>query len=760
MEGKFILWHNEISKTDTPIVGGKTSSLGEMINKVNVPVPEFFAITSYAYRHFIHYAGIDVKMKEILKAMNYKNIKSLQKAGSEIRSLILKAKFSPELEKQIVEAYSRFEKETRIKNIYVAVRSSATAEDLPNASFAGQQDTYLNVSGPKQLLSSVRKCIASLFTNRAISYREDMHFDHMKVYLSIAIQRMVNSKAAGVAFTLEPDTGFRNVVFINGSWGLGEMVVQGEVTPDQYYYFKPNKIILSKSLGAKKVKMVRSPTGNKVLKTTSKEQGEFVLSDKQVLLLGEYCVRIENHYGRPMDIEWGVETSNNKLYILQARPETVQASRKNVIQKFVLKGSGKTLITGKSVGRKIGSGKVRVIMNAKGINTFKPGEVLVTTMTDPDWEPIMKVASAIVTDLGGSTSHAAIVSREIGVPAIVGCATATKLLKQGKEVTVDCTDDPGRVLEGKVPFEIKKIKVDSVPQTKTQVLVNIGVPEEAFDLGQLPIDGVGLAREEFIIANYIGEHPLAMIKDGRANVFVDKLAEGIAKIAAGFYPRNVIVRLSDFKTNEYRNLKGGEKFEPSEENPMIGWRGASRYINSVYEPAFRLECKAFKKVRDVMGLTNVIPMVPFCRTLEEADGVLKIMRSEGLKRGVNGLKVFVMAEIPSNIVLVDEFSKRFDGFSIGSNDLTQLTLGMDRDSAKLTPEFDARDPAVKDLIAELIKGAHRNKRKVGICGQAPSDYPEYAKFLIKQGIDSISLNPDVVLETKLRVSKIEKSLKK
>ncbi|MBR9678998.1 MAG: phosphoenolpyruvate synthase [Nanoarchaeota archaeon] len=759
MGGKYILWHNSIYKKDTPIVGGKTSSLGEMINRVEVPIPEFFAITASAYQHFVKNAGLDDDIERIIKELDVHNLKSLQSVGRRIRSLLLKAKFSKELDESILSAYKRFEKETKQKNVRVAVRSSATAEDLPTASFAGQQETFLNVRGGNDLLQKVKECFASLFTDRAISYREDMNFDHLKVYLSVTIQRMVNSKSSGVAFTIDPDSGFRNVVFINGSWGLGELVVQGKVTPDEFVYFKPTKVMISKKVGAKRLQMLRALKGNKIVKTPENLRKKFVISDEQVLQLGNYCVMIEEHYGMPMDIEWAL-SDNNKLYILQARPETVHASNVNIIEKFSLTGRGKTLVSGKAVGRKIGCGNVRIIKDAKGIHSFKKGETLVTTMTDPDWEPIMKIASAIVTDLGGSTSHAAIVSREIGVPALVGCSDATKKLRTGQLVTVDCTNDPGKVLQGKVSFNVKKIKVDSVPKTRTKIMVNIGVPEQAFDLGQLPIDGVGLAREEFIIANYIGEHPLKMIKEKREQEYIDKLAEGVAKIAAGFYPRDVIVRLSDFKSNEYKTLKGGEEFEPDESNPMIGWRGASRYISPLFEPAFRLECKAIKKVRDDLGLVNLIPMIPFCRTLNEARKVLKIMRSEGLKRGLNKLQIYVMAEVPSNIILVEEFAELFDGFSIGTNDLTQLTLGMDRDSSRLSDEFDERDPAVLSMVEKLIKGAHKKNRKVGICGQAPSDHPGYAKFLVDNGIDSISLNPDVVLETKLKVGRIEKGLKK
>jgi len=757
MGQEFILWYNQINKTDTPRVGGKTSSLGEMINNVNVPIPEFFAITAHAYQHYIEYSGLHEKITLALNSLDVHSIASLQKTGAKIRRLIRNGSISKELETAIRDAYKKFEKQFG-KGLYVAVRSSATAEDLPNASFAGQQETYLNVHGAADLLGKVKDCFASLFTNRAISYREDMGFDHFKVFLSVTVQRMIRSDLAssGVAFTLDPDSGFRNVVFINGSWGLGEYIVQGKVTPDEFVVLKPTNTILSKKLGSKKIKFVRSSKGNSEKKVSKKDREQFVLKDQQITQLADYCTRVENHYKRPMDLEWALDGQSHKLYILQARPETVHALKhEHALEHYALKEESTILVRGKAIGRKIGAGNVRVINSAENIHQFKKGEVLVTTMTDPDWEPIMKIASAIVTDLGGSTSHAAIVSRELGVPAIVGTASASHVLKNGQEVTVDCTGGEGRVWKGMLDFVVKKTKITTIPNTKTKIMVNIGEPDTAFDVAQLPVDGVGLAREEFIIANYIGEHPLHMIAQGRAHVYIDKLAEGIAKIAGAFYPRMVTLRLSDFKTNEYRTLKGGEKYEPEEENPMIGWRGASRYINKTFEPAFRLECKALHKVIYDLKLRNVVIMVPFCRTIKEAKAVLAIMASEGLKREKDGLKIIVMAEIPSNIMMVDEFSELFDGFSIGSNDLTQLTLGMSRDSVLLGKEFDERNPAVLRLIDKLIRDAHKNKKYVGICGQAPSDHPEYAKFLVERGIDSISLNPDVALETKLRVAKLE-----
>ena len=757
----FVLASKFITKKDTPIVGGKTSSLGEMINKVNVPIPDFYAITSSAYTHFLKSTGLDLFIKKQIESLDIKNLRSLQRVGKNIRNKIRTTKMPEDLEKSILKEYHVFSKKYKKNNVLVAVRSSATAEDLADASFAGQQDTYLNVVGDADVLDKVRLCFASLFTDRAISYREDKKFDHLQVKLSITVQKMVNSLASGVAFTIDPDSGFKNVVVLTAAWGLGEYVVQGKVTPDEYLFFKPTKKIISKKLGDKKLKLVRSGMkGNKELKTTKAERGRFVLTTKQAELLAEYCVRIEKHYGRAMDIEWALDYDNNRLYIVQARPETVQSNKDvNVIEHFKLRGRSSVLVKGKSVGRKIGTGKVRVILDVKDIHSFKKGEVLVTTMTDPDWEPIMKIASAIVTDLGGSTSHAAIVSREIGVPAIVGCVNASTTLKTGQLVTVDSTDNVGKVWKGALKYVVQKIKVDKVPKTKTKVMLNLGDPDQAFDLAQLPIDGVALAREEFIIANHIREHPLFMMKEGRGEEFVDKLAEGIGRIAAAFYPREVILRTSDFKSNEYRTLKGGEEFEPNEENPMIGWRGVSRYINPKYAPAFKLELDAINRVRNDFGLKNLSLLIPFCRTLNEADLMYKILKTKGLVRGKDGLRVYVMAEVPSNIILFDEFAKRFDGFSIGSNDLTQLTLGIDRDSVMLTKEFDERDPAVLSLIKTLIDKSNKAGKYVGICGDAPSTHPEYAEILVKYGIHSMGLTPDVILETKLKVAKFESKLK-
>lgn len=754
---RHVVWFNEVRNKDVGLVGGKVASLGEMIQKVKVPVPDGFAVTADAYKYFIRENGLDKIIKKELKNLNVHDIKQLQKAGKKIRQDILKAKLPEDLKKNIMNHFKKMQKKYG-KNLRVAVRSSATAEDLPDASFAGQQESYMNVT-EKDLLEKVKACFASLFTDRAISYREDKKFDHFSVYLSVGVQKMVDSQAAGVMFTLDPDTGFENTVVINGSWGLGDYVVQGKVTPDEYYVFKPTLGILKKKLGSKRIMEVRAGKSGVKKKIVPKtKQNMFVLTDKEVQTLAEYAKKIEDHYGRPMDIEWAKDA--NGLYILQARPETVQSlKKKNILETYKLQQKSRILVQGQAIGRKIGVGKANIIKNVSGIRNFKKGQVLVTEITDPDWEPIMKIASAIVTEKGGRTSHAAIVSRELGIPAVIGAEGATKKIKQGQPVTVDCTKDPGTVWSGALKYKIEKRSIEKLPKTKTDVLVNIGIPEEALEASRLPVDGVGLAREEFIINSYIGEHPLAMIEQGREDEFIEKLATGVAELVAPFYPRPVIVRLSDFKSNEYANLKGGKKFEPEENNPMIGWRGASRYTDPAFEQAFRLECRALKKVRDEMGLTNMIVMIPFCRTLEEAKKTIRIMASEGLRRGKNGLKIFVMAEIPSNIVLADKFSQYFDGFSIGSNDLTQLTLGIDRDSEKLAGTADERNLAVMRLVEQLIATAHKYKRKVGICGQAPSDFPEFVEFLVKNKIDSISVNPDVAVKTKLMVAKVEKRLR-
>jgi pyruvate,water dikinase len=674
----------------------------------------------------------------------------------------------------------------------VAVRSSATAEDLPDASFAGQQETYLNVYGANEVVDACHRCFASLFTDRAISYRTINGFDHFDVALSVGVQKMVRSDLAssGVMFSIDTETGFKNAALITAAYGLGENVVQGAVNPDEYFVFKPTlkqgfRPILEKRLGTKEIKMVYDIGGGKLTKNIPvpvSERVKFAITDDEILQLAEWACIIEDHYSEvrgklsPMDIEWAKDGRTGELFIVQARPETVQSQKSgNILKNYKLNGSSDVLIKGRAVGEMIGQGKANVILEVHNIEDFQAGQVLVTNKTDPDWEPIMKKASAIVTNQGGRTCHAAIIAREMGIPAIVGCGNATGLIKSGQEVTISCAEgEEGKVYSGLVPFEVIETSLDNLPTLSTKILMNVGNPEEAFGLSSIPCDGVGLARMEFIIANHIKAHPLALMNfdtledkaakweisqltaryENKADFFVDKLAHGIGTIAAAFYPKPVVVRMSDFKSNEYANLLGGRAFEPTEENPMIGWRGASRYYDPKYREAYGLECQALKRVRDDMGLTNVIPMIPFCRTPEEGRKVLAEMEKHGLKRGENGLEVYVMCEIPSNVILADEFSQVFDGFSIGSNDLTQLTLGLDRDSSLVAHIFDERNEAVKSMVRTVIQKAKANHRKIGICGQAPSDYPEFAKFLVEQGIDSISLNPDSVLKTMLELAKM------
>ncbi len=800
-----VLWFNEISIKDVPLVGGKNASLGEMYRNLTpkgVNIPNGFAVTAAAYRYFIKENQLDEKIRDALEGLDTHNIRDLQKRGRQVRNLILQAEMPEKLAQEIRKAYKKLEEEYG-KDVDVAVRSSATAEDLPDASFAGQQETYLNIRGEEEVLDAVKRCFASLFTDRAISYRQDKGFDHFHVYLSVAVQKMVRSDAAssGVMFTLDTESGFREVVYITGAWGLGENVVQGKVNPDEFYVFKPTlkmgfRPILSKKLGSKEYRMVYGTTQKsrvRNVKTSKKLQRQYCISDDDILTLAKWAIIIEEHYGRPMDIEWakdgdGKEVGTGKLFIVQARPETVHgAKREQFYEIYKLKGKGEVLAKGKAVGSKIGQGKARVIEDVSKIHEFKPGEVLVTDMTDPDWEPIMKVASAIVTNRGGRTCHAAIISRELGIPCIVGTDNATQVIKTGMDITVDCSEgEEGYVYEGLIPFEVERIDLTKVPKTKTMVMMNVGIPEQAFSQGQLPNDGVGLARLEFIIGSHIGIHPLALLNykelkkkarrdpkirevikiidektflyENKADFYVDILAQGIAMIAAAFWPKDVIVRLSDFKTNEYAGLVGGFLFEPEEHNPMIGWRGASRYYDPRFEPAFALECYALKKVRDEMGLTNVKAMIPFCRTVEEGKKVISVMEKYGLKQGENGLEIYVMCEIPSNVILAEEFAKVFDGFSIGSNDLTQLTLGLDRDSELVAHIYDERNEAVKKLIREVIQIAKKNKRKIGICGQAPSDFPDFAAFLVECGIDSMSLTPDTIVATRLLVAEKEKEL--
>lgn len=790
-----ILWFSQINNKDVPKVGGKNASLGEMYSKLTrkgVAIPNGFAVTADAYDYFVTTTGVKQQIKDILKDLNTHDIHNLQTRARAVRAAIVKAEFPEDLKEDIIKAYKKLSKEFKKANVDVAVRSSATAEDLPDASFAGQQDTYLNIEGPEELLDACRRCMASLFTDRAISYRSDKGFDHFKVKLSITVQKMVRSDLAtsGVMFSIDTESGFRDAVLINSIYGLGEYIVQGMVNPDEYYVHKPTlakgfRPIISKSLGEKSKKLVydsKSKSNVKDLPVSLKDRHVFALSDDEVLTLAKWAVKIEEHYKKPMDMEWAKDGKTGKLYIVQARPETVRSQDDpNTLIEYEIKHSGKVVTVGASVGNKIGQGKAHIIRDAKHIDKFKKGEVLVTEMTDPDWEPIMKIAGAIVTNSGGRTCHAAIISRELGIPCVVGTKNATEAIKDKQQLTVSCAEgEKGYVYDGSVPFKVKKTNLKKVKKPKTKIMMNIGNPEMAMAQSFIPNEGVGLAREEFIISNYIRIHPLALLaypklKDKKAKkqiekltvayknkpeFFIDKLAQGIARISASFYPKDIIIRLSDFKSNEYASMIGGTEFEPDERNPMIGWRGASRYYSKEYLAAFELECKALVKVRKEMGLKNLKIMIPFCRTIEEGKKVLAIMAKHGLKRGVDGLEVYVMCEIPSNVILADEFSKIFDGFSIGSNDLTQLALGVDRDSELVSHVYDEKNKAVKDLIRQVIKKAKKNKRKIGICGQAPSDFPDFAQFLVEEGIDSISLTPDTVIKTSIAVNQTEAKLKR
>ncbi len=799
---KMILWFSDVGIGDVGLVGGKNASLGEMYQNLatkGVSVPNGFATTAYSYRYFLENSGLKDKIKKILTGLNTKDIRDLAKRGSLVRKAILSVELPKDFKKEILEAYYQLGAKYGAHNVDVAVRSSATAEDLPDASFAGQQESYLNVHGEKALFKAVRDCVSSLFTNRAISYRVDKGFDHFSIALSVGIQKMVRSDlaASGVMFSCDPDSGFADVTVINAAYGLGENVVKGRVNPDEYWVFEPflkegKEAIIEKTIGSKEWRLIYSGGSNstKNTKVSEADKKKFVLSDKEIIQLAKWSVIIENHYKRPMDIEWAKDGRSKKLYIVQARPETAHQSKRDVntleVYKLTVPKNGVQVVsTGVSVGAKIGVGKANVIKSVKQINDFKPGQVLVTKMTDPDWEPIMKIASAIVTDAGGRTCHAAIISRELGIPAVVGTKNGTTTIKNGLPVTVDCSQgETGYIYEGIIPAKVEKTDLGAIGELPVKILINLGEPDQAFKYSFLPQSGIGLAREEFIINNYIKIHPLALLnykakKGGvkldkqtinkidelivgytdKVQFYVDKLAEGVAKLAAAFYPKEIIVRFSDFKTNEYANLIGGKYFEPSEENPMIGWRGASRYYDERFKEAFKLECRAIKKVRDTFGFTNVIVMIPFCRTVEEGKKVLEIMAGEGLKQGENGFKVYVMAEIPANIILAEDFAKIFDGFSIGSNDLTQLTIGLDRDNGTLAHIGDERNDAVKELIKQLIKTAHKCNRKVGFCGQAPSDFPDFAEFLVQEGIDSISLNPDTVLKTSVMLGKMKKPSK-
>lgn len=798
MDKKFILKFEEVGIEDVPEVGGKNASLGEMIQELfekGVSIPGGYIVTASSYRYFLKETKLLRFIEEKLQGLNTKNLKDLEKRAKEIREKIKTTAFPQDLEEAIILAHQEAEKKYG-KGVDFAVRSSATAEDLPDASFAGEHETFLNIRGSKNILKAVKSAMASLFTERAISYRVDKGFDHLKIALSVGVQKMVRADkgCSGVMFTLDTETGFPDVVLINGSWGLGEMIVQGEVTPDEFLVFKKTlggsfdgkffRPIIEKRLGVKMQKMVYgNKTPTKVVATSLKEKEGFCLSDNEILRLAEWAVEIENHYSKkykkwtPMDLEWAKDGEDGELYIVQARPETVHSVRDfSKVLEYLREEEGEEITKGASVGNKISSGIAHVILDPKDIHGFKKGEILVTDMTDPDWEPIMKIASGIVTNKGGRTSHAAIVSRELGIPAVVGTSSATEKIKTGDKVTIDTTGAEGVVFKGLLKFKVIEHDIKKLPKLKVKIMMNIATPETAFEKSFLPNDGVGLAREEFIIASDIGIHPLACINyhklphglkrevdqkslgfTDKEKFYIEKLASGIAKIGAAFYPKEVIVRFSDFKTNEYKTLIGGELYEPEEENPMIGWRGASRYYHPDFAPAFILEVKAIKKVREEMGLSNVSVMIPFCRTVEEGKKVLQIMSKHGLCQGKQDLKVYVMCEIPTNVILADQFLEVFDGMSIGSNDLTQLTLGIDRDgNEKIKGISNENDLAVKELISEVVKKCKAKKKYIGICGQAPSDYPEFAKFLVKSGIESISLNPDSVVKTIGEIAKAEK----
>ncbi len=776
---RYVIKLEELGMTDVETVGGKNASLGEMINNLSslgVTVPGGFATTAAAYRDFLSADGLDKKINDLLADLDVDNIDALTSAGASIRQWILDTPLPDDLMQAMKSAWEEMRDG---KDIAVAVRSSATAEDLPDASFAGQQETFLNVRGFDNMIAAMHEVFASLFNDRAIAYRVHQGFNHSEVALSAGIQTMVRSDvgASGVVFTLDTETGFRDAVFVTSSWGLGETVVQGAVNPDEFYVYKPalaegKHPILRKNLGSKAIKMVYSDDSRpgktvETIDVDEKDSLSFSISDDDIIELAKMAVTIENHYGRPMDIEWGKDGTDGKIYILQARPETVQSRSGRSIQRFTLKGKSNIVITGRSIGHKIGVGKAKVIRSVAEMNRVHAGDVLVSDMTDPDWEPVMKRASAIVTNRGGRTCHAAIIARELGIPAVVGCGDATEKIKDGIEVTVSCAEgDEGIVYEGSLDFEETNIELDSLPDIPVKIMMNVGNPDRAFDFANIPNRGVGLARLEFIINRMIGVHPQALLEydkldpDTRAAVddqmagypdpiefFVDKLAEGVATIAAAFAPEPVIVRTSDFKSNEYANLIGGERYEPDEENPMIGFRGAARYISDSFRPCFELECRALRRVREDMGLKNVQIMIPFVRTVKQAKDVIDLMADNGLERGKEDLKVIMMSELPTNALLADQYLEHFDGMSIGSNDMTQLTLGLDRDSALVADDFDERDDAVKALLAMTISACKARGKYIGICGQGPSDYPDLARWLLDQGIESMSLNPDTVVET-------------
>jgi pyruvate,water dikinase len=779
---RFVRWFAEVGLTDVGLVGGKVASLGEMIRELTqlgIRVPDGFAITAEGYRHFIQSAGLDARIGELLDGIDKDDVHTLVARSAEIRGLITSAELPREIADEAVAAYGK------LGGTDVAVRSSATAEDLPGASFAGQQDTYLNVRGEAALLEKVRSCFASLFTARAISYRAGLGFDHLQVALSVGVQKMVRSDkaASGVLFTLDTESGHRGVVLITSSYGLGEAIVQGQVVPDQFYVHKEclrdgYRPIVWKTIGSKEQRMVYAPGGTALEPVPEAERVRASLSDGEVLQLAQWALRIEDHYRSPMDIEWGKDGETGELFLLQARPETVHSNRKGTsLRLYKLTGKGEQLAQGLAVGEGIAAGTARVIESTAQFDQFHRGEILVTVNTDPDWEPIMKLASGIVTERGGRTSHAAIVARELGIPAVVGTSDATSRIPDGSPITLSCAEgEQGHVYRGKLDYEVEELDREQFARPRTQMMLNVGNPEHAFSTAMLPNDGVGLARMEFIFASWVKVHPLALTRYGeldestrreidaitrgyeiKTEYFVDKLAQGIGTIAAAFHPKPVILRLSDFKSNEYATLLGGKQFEPVEENPMIGWRGASRYSHPKYKEGFLLELRAVKRVREQFGLKNLKIMVPFCRTPDEGRKVIAVLREGGLIQGRDGLEVYVMAELPSNVFLADQYAEIFDGFSIGSNDLTQLVLGVDRDSALVAPLFDERNAAVLHACARVIDAARHKGRKVGICGQAPSDFPDFAAFLVEQGIDSISLIPDSLLKTSERVLEAERN---
>ena len=776
-----VLPFEQLTMHDVETVGGKNASIGEMIgalSKLGVRVPGGFATTAAAYRQLLAHQGLDTRIRQLLTDLDVDDVVRLAEVGRTIRGWILETPLPSALEQAVREGYRRFGKDAA-----VAVRSSATAEDLPEASFAGQQETFLNVQGEDAVIEAMRHVFASLFNDRAIAYRVHQGFDHSLVALSAGIQQMVRSDigASGVMFTLDTDSGFRDVVFITASYGLGETVVQGAVNPDEFYLYKPavragRHAVLRRNLGAKAIKMVYGAAGSgervRTVDVAAADRNRFSLDDVDLLALSRQALIIEDHYGRPMDIEWGKDGATGEIFILQARPETVQSRSGRTIQRYTLAKRSRVLAEGRSIGQRIGAGPARVIADVSQMARVQPGDVLVADMTDPDWEPVMKRASAIVTNRGGRTCHAAIIARELGIPAVVGCGNATMKIREGEAVTVSCAEgDTGYVYEGALDFERRQIELDALPQAPVKIMMNVGNPDRAFDFAGIPHRGVGLARLEFIINRMIGVHPRALLEFDRLDAglreeirvqmagysdpvgfYVDKLAEGVAQIAAAFAPEPVIVRLSDFKSNEYANLIGGRLYEPTEENPMIGFRGAARYVDTAFRPCFELECRALRKVRGDMGLTNVQVMVPFVRTLDEAKGVTELLAANGLARGEAGLKVIMMCELPSNAVLAEDFLEYFDGMSIGSNDMTQLTLGVDRDSGIVARHFDERDPAVKAMLAMAIAACRKTGKYIGICGQGPSDHPDLARWLVEQGIDSLSLNPDTVIETWLMLA--------